>query len=168
MAAVRECARVPRVHVGASRARSCCSWAARSASPGSGITTGAVAWDLLQYDYHGKLQTLVRELNRLYRAEPALYEVDFHYIGFRVGGFPRRGRFGDRVSAARRRIGRDFVLFCCNFTPVSARRGIGFGVPEEGFYEEIFNSDSEMFGGSNMGNGGLVSSVPAETARPAA
>ena len=53
----------------------------------------------------------------------------------------------------------DFVVFCCNFTPVP-RIGYEFGVPEEGFYEEILNTDSEMFGGSNIGNGGLVSSKP--------
>ena len=45
------------------------------------------------------------------------------------------------------------MLFCCNFTPVP-RQGYEFGVPEEGFYEEILNTDSELFGGSNMGNGG--------------
>ena len=38
--------------------------------------------------------------------------------------------------------------------------GYEFGVPEEGFYEEILNTDSELFGGSNLGNGGLVSSRP--------
>ena len=53
----------------------------------------------------------------------------------------------------------DFVLFCCNFTPVP-RQGYEFGVPEEGFYQEILNTDSELFGGSNMGNGGCVSSRP--------
>jgi 1,4-alpha-glucan branching enzyme len=53
----------------------------------------------------------------------------------------------------------DFLLFCCNFTPV-VRKLYEFGVPEEGFYEEILNTDSELFGGSNLGNGGLVSSRP--------
>jgi 1,4-alpha-glucan branching enzyme len=118
--------------------------------------TGGVTWDLLQYAYHQKLQTLVRELNRLYRSEPALYQVDFHYSGFEwidfhdgdgsVIAFLRRGEHGP-----------GFVMFCCNFTPVP-RENYRFGVPEEGFYEEIFNSDAEMFGGSNVGNGGLVSS----------
>jgi len=45
----------------------------------------------------------------------------------------------------------------CNFTPV-ARRLYGIGVSEEGFYQEILNTDSELFGGTNVGNGGLVSS----------
>ena len=76
-----------------------------------------------------------------------------------MGGFPRLGELHHRLHPARRRPGADSSLFCCNFTPVP-RKGYEFGVPEEGFYEEIFNTDAEMFGGSNMGNGGLVSSRP--------
>ena len=53
----------------------------------------------------------------------------------------------------------DFLLVCCNFTPV-ARQFYEIGVPEEGFYQEILNTDSELFGGSNLGNGGVVSSRP--------
>jgi len=117
-----------------------------------------VRWELLEFDYHRKLQTLMRELNRLYRASPALYQVDFHYTGFEwvdfhdweasIIAFLRRAEDPD-----------DFILFCCNFTPVP-RQGYEFGVPVEGFYEEILNTDSELFGGSNMGNGGCVSSRP--------
>ena len=51
------------------------------------------------------------------------------------------------------------LLVCCNFTPVT-REKYEFGVPEEGFYEEVLNTDSAMFGGSNVGNGGMVSSRP--------
>ena len=57
------------------------------------------------------------------------------------------------------------MLFCCNFTPVP-RQKYRFGVPEEGFYEEILNSDSELFGGSNMGNGGVVSTQPVPSHGP--
>jgi 1,4-alpha-glucan branching enzyme len=119
---------------------------------------GSVRWELLEFDFHRKLQTLARELNRLYRANPALYQVDFNYTGFEwvdfhdwehsVIAFIRRGEDPD-----------DFLLFACNFTPVP-RSGYEVGVPEEGFYEEILNTDSELFGGSNMGNGGFVSSRP--------
>jgi 1,4-alpha-glucan branching enzyme len=115
-------------------------------------------WDLLQYDYHRKLQTLARELNRLYRAEPAMHEVDFHWSGFEwvdfhdvdhsIIAFLRRAENPD-----------DFLLFCCNFTPVP-HPGYRFGVPAGGFYSEIFNTDADMFGGSNMGNGSGVSSEP--------
>jgi 1,4-alpha-glucan branching enzyme len=119
---------------------------------------GSLPWDLLQYDYHRKLQTLARELNRLYRAEPAMHEVDFHWSGFEwvdfhdvdhsIIAFLRRAENPD-----------DFLLFCCNFTPVP-HPGYRFGVPATGFYSEIFNTDADMFGGSNMGNGSGVSSEP--------
>jgi 1,4-alpha-glucan branching enzyme len=117
-----------------------------------------IRWELLEFDPHRKLQALVRELNRLYRASPALYQVDFHYTGFEWVDFHD---WEASVIAFLRRAEdpSDFLLFCCNFTPVP-RQGYEFGVPEEGFYEEILNTDSELFGGSNLGNGGLVSSRP--------
>jgi 1,4-alpha-glucan branching enzyme len=116
----------------------------------------SVQWDLLAFDYHRKLETLARELNRLYRSEPALYEVDFHHSGFEWVDFHDAD---SSIIAFLRKSenGKDSLLFCCNFTPVP-RQGYRFGVPEAGFYEEILNSDSEFFGGSNMGNGGIVSS----------
>jgi 1,4-alpha-glucan branching enzyme len=116
----------------------------------------SVRWQLLEFDLHRKLQALVRELNRLYRASPALYEVDFHYSGFEWVDF--RDSESSIIAFLRRAEDpADFLMFCCNFTPVP-RTGYEFGVPEEGFYEEILNTDSEIFGGSNLGNGGLVSS----------
>jgi 1,4-alpha-glucan branching enzyme len=118
----------------------------------------SIPWEILEFDYHRKLQSLVRELNRIYRANPALYEVDFHYSGFEWVDFHD---WGASIIAFLRKAEdpKDFLLFCCNFTPVP-RKGYEFGVPEAGFYEEILNTDSEMFGGSNMGNGGMVSSRP--------
>jgi|SRR5579871_301717 len=117
-----------------------------------------VRWELLEFDLHRKLQSLMRELNRLYRANPAMYEVDFHHKGFEWVDFRD---WNNSVIAFLRRAEdpRDFLLFCCNFTPV-VRKVYEFGVPEEGFYEEILNTDSELFGGSNTGNGGLLSSRP--------
>ncbi|MBC8165320.1 MAG: 1,4-alpha-glucan branching protein GlgB, partial [Bryobacteraceae bacterium] len=116
----------------------------------------SVPWDLLQFEPHRKLQAMVIELNSLYRSAPPMYEVDFHYTGFEWVDF----RDADSSVIAFLRRGEDssdFILFCCNFTPVP-RKEYRFGIPESGFYEEIFNSDSALFGGSNMGNGGLVSS----------
>ncbi|MGA2197437.1 MAG: 1,4-alpha-glucan branching protein GlgB, partial [Bryobacteraceae bacterium] len=114
-----------------------------------------IRWELLEFELHRKLQTLMRELNRLYRASPALYQVDFHYSGFEWVDF--RDSENSVISFLRRAEDpKDFLLICCNFTPV-ARQGYEIGVPEEGFYEEILNTDSELFGGSNVGNGGLVS-----------
>jgi 1,4-alpha-glucan branching enzyme len=115
-------------------------------------------WELLEFDLHRKLQTLARELNRLYRETPALYQVDFHYTGFEWVDF--HDWENSIISYIRRAEDpKDFVLICCNFTPVP-RKMYEVGVPEEGFYQEILNTDSELFGGSNMGNGGLVSSRP--------
>ena len=118
----------------------------------------SVRWELLEFDCHRQLQTLMRELNRLYRSSPALYQVDFHSTGFEWIDFHD---WEASIIAFLRRAEdpSDFILFCCNFTPVP-RQGYEFGVPEEGFYEEILNTDSELFGGSNMGNGGCVSSRP--------
>ena len=53
----------------------------------------------------------------------------------------------------------DFLLFCCNFTPVP-RMNYQVGVPAQGFYEEVLNTDSEAFGGGNLGNYGGVASLP--------
>jgi 1,4-alpha-glucan branching enzyme len=117
-----------------------------------------IQWELLQFDPHRKLQTFVQELNRLYRANPALYEVDFHYSGFEWVDF--HDVENSIISFIRRAEDpKDFILFCCNFTPVP-RMNYEIGVPEEGFYQEILNTDSELFGGGNMGNGGAVSSRP--------
>ena len=115
-----------------------------------------IRWELLEFEPHRKLQELMRELNKLYRASPALYQVDFHYRGFEWVDFKD---WENSVIAFLRRAEdpKDFILVCCNFTPV-VRQGYEFGVPEEGFYEEVLNTDSELFGGSNVGNGGLISS----------
>jgi len=117
-----------------------------------------VPWELLQYDYHRKLQSMVSELNRLYKTHKPMYEVDFHHSGFEWVDF--RDVESSIIAFIRRAENpQDFLLFCCNFTPVP-RTDYRFGVPEAGFYEEIFNSDSEAFGGSNFGSGGLVTSDP--------
>ena len=117
---------------------------------------GSVHWELLQYGYHRKFQALVAELNRLYREEPALYEVDYHRTGFEW--IDIHDVEGSVVSFLRR--GEDsgnYIVFVCNFTPVP-HQGYSVGTPDLGFYREILNTDSELFGGSNVGNGGILSS----------
>jgi 1,4-alpha-glucan branching enzyme len=109
-----------------------------------------VRWDLLQWDVHRKLQLLVQELNSFYRANPPLYEVDFTWTGFEWIDFSDAEH--SVIAFIRRAKNRDdYLLFCCNFTP-AVLKGYEFGVPDEGFYREIFNTDAEMFGGSNVGN----------------
>jgi 1,4-alpha-glucan branching enzyme len=118
----------------------------------------SVRWELLQYDYHRKLQTMVAELNQFYQAHPAMYEVDFHYTGFDWVDF----RDMDHSVIAFLRKARDprqNLLFCCNFTPVVHER-YEFAVPEPGFYEEVFNTDWARFGGSDAGNAAGVASRP--------
>ena len=115
-------------------------------------------WELLHFEFHRKLQVFVRELNWLYRTHPAFYEVDYHWGGFEWVDF--RDVDGSTISFIRRpQGGSPFLLFVCNFTPVP-RWNFRVGVPDPGYYREVFNSDAEMFGGSNLGNSGGVMSEP--------
>ena len=120
-----------------------------------------VRWELLDFDYHRRLQRLVQHLNRLYRAQPALYQVDYHWDGFQWVDFHD---VDHSVIAFLRRAAdpSDFLLVCGNFTPVP-RAGYRFGVPEPGFYEEVLNTDAVEFGGSGVGNppGAATEPVPA-------
>jgi 1,4-alpha-glucan branching enzyme len=107
-------------------------------------------WHLLQYEPHQKLQRFVRDLNHLYISEPALFQVDFDWQGFEWIDF----RDSDNSVAAFLRKAKnpqDSLLFACNFTPVP-REHYRLGVPQPGFYEEILNSDADIYGGSNVGN----------------
>jgi 1,4-alpha-glucan branching enzyme len=107
-------------------------------------------WDLLQWHSHLGVQKLVADLNALYRRERALYEQDFHGHGFE---WIDCHSASDSVLVYMRkaRDPADFVVVCCNFTPV-VRYGYRIGVPSGGWYQEVFNSDSEYYGGSNVGN----------------
>jgi len=111
-------------------------------------------WSLLQYPIHYKLQTMVKELNWLYRREPALFEVDDTYHGFEwIDLQDSESSIITFLRFARNR--EDFIVFACNFTPVP-REGYRIGVPRAGLYRELFNTDSELFGGANLGNAGAV------------
>jgi 1,4-alpha-glucan branching enzyme len=111
-------------------------------------------WHLLQKDRHKGLQSLVRDLNTVYRAEPALFELDSSYEGFQWVDF--HDQDNNIVSFLRkgyhRADGRQELLLCLfNFSPIP-RHDYRLGVPLEGDYEEIFNSDSQVYGGGNLGN----------------
>ena len=115
---------------------------------------GQLEWWLLQYPVHSKLQTMVKELNGLYRREPALYEVDDSFTGFEwIDLQDAESSVITFIRFAQDR--QDFIVFACNFTPVP-REGYRIGVPSAGVYSEIFNTDSELFGGANLGNAGAV------------
>jgi 1,4-alpha-glucan branching enzyme len=122
-------------------------------------------WDLLQWDTHSGVKKLVADLNQFVRREPALHEVDFEYTGFEwidcnarddsVLAYMRKGKNPD-----------DFLVVVCNFTPV-VRENYPIGVPRGGWYQEVFNSDSQFYGGSNVGNfPGMMAQEPGWHFRP--
>jgi 1,4-alpha-glucan branching enzyme len=117
----------------------------------------SVPWDVLQYPIHQGLQCFVRDLNSLYRSQPALYEVDFDHTGFEWVDISDVEK--SVISFLRRAADpADSILFACNFTPVP-RHNYSMGVPKAGFYREILNSDAARYGGGNVGNaGGVMSS----------
>ena len=127
---------------------------------------GGVPWQLLQFPLHAGLQRFVRELNEVYRDQPALYQVDFKNTGFEWIDFTDIQK---SIIAFTRRAQdlEDEVVVICNFTP-EPRFGYEVGVPKYGYYKEILNSDGARFGGGNLGNGGGVMSVAApKHGRPA-
>jgi 1,4-alpha-glucan branching enzyme len=108
----------------------------------------------LEHEQHRKLQKFVRDLNHLYVHEPALFEVDYNWEGFQWIDFQDTDQ--SLISFFRRAKTQDEIMvFACNFTPVP-RENYRLGVPLPGFYREVLNSDSEAYGGSNLGNlGGM-------------
>ena len=112
----------------------------------------SIDWHLLDGPLHAGLQRFVADLNRLYRAEPSLHELDFEPRGFEW--IDCNDNESSVVSLIRR--GRDageWIVAVLNWTPV-VRRGYRIGVPAAGFYRELLNSDAAVYGGSNVGNGG--------------
>ncbi|WP_341937169.1 1,4-alpha-glucan branching protein GlgB [Marinimicrobium sp. C2-29] len=105
-------------------------------------------WNLLDEPLHRGLHTAVGDLNRLYRTLPALYERGFSHEGFEWIDCHDSTQ---SIISFIRRSEKGFVLIALNFTP-TPREGYRLGVPEAGRYREIFNSDSEYYGGSNVGN----------------
>jgi 1,4-alpha-glucan branching enzyme len=116
---------------------------------------GEIDWFLLDDPNHAGIQRLIRDLNAVYRREPALHRRDASGEGFRwvigddransVFAFLRQGDSGDPP-----------VLVVCNMTP-APRHHYRIGVPREGRWREIANTDSRFYGGSDMGNDGGVS-----------
>ncbi|MBS0223154.1 MAG: 1,4-alpha-glucan branching protein GlgB [Proteobacteria bacterium] len=117
-----------------------------------------IDWFLLDQPDHAGVQRLVRDLNHLYRNEPALYARDSEPEGFRwIVGDDRSNsvfayfRLGHADQAP--------VLVVCNMTP-TPRHDYRIGVPRGGVWREIMNTDSRFYGGSDMGNSGALHAVP--------
>ncbi|MGC2063271.1 MAG: 1,4-alpha-glucan branching protein GlgB [Thermodesulfovibrionales bacterium] len=115
-------------------------------------------WHLLEELPHQRVQRYSRDLNRLYVSEASLHEVDFHYQGFEWIDF--RDADNSLISYVRYAKDRgDHIVVICNFTPVP-HYGYRVGVPEAGYYREILNSDSRLYGGSDLGNAGGLQADP--------
>lgn len=118
----------------------------------------SIEWDLLDWPMHRAVGRFVADSNRLYREEPAMHELDFESKGFEWIDF--RDTDQSILSFRRRaKVRDDFLIFVYNFTP-QPRHGYRLGVPLPGRYRELLNSDSEVYGGSNVGNLGGVTTEP--------
>jgi len=116
-------------------------------------TNGSADWYVLQYPFHQGVKNLIADLNRIYRETPALFEHEFEPEGF---AWIDCHDSDQSVLSYLRRAGTEVRAVVLNFTPVP-REGYRIGVPYPGPWREVFNSDSEYYGGSNIGNGaGLV------------
>jgi 1,4-alpha-glucan branching enzyme len=104
-------------------------------------------WQALEYAPHVGIGNLVRDLNRLYRDEPALHRHEFEHQGF---DWIDCHDAAQSVISYQRRCEDGFVVATFNFTPV-VRAGYRLGVPEHGRYRVLLNSDSSFYGGSNTG-----------------
>ncbi len=122
-------------------------------------------WHLLADSSHRGVQSLVRDLNKLYRSTAALHKLDCEPSGFEwidggnatqsVLSYIRRGSENDAPA-----------LVVCNFTPV-VQHGFRIGVPKEGRWNEQLNTDAATYGGSNVGNlGGVEAEEKSEHGRP--
>jgi 1,4-alpha-glucan branching enzyme len=121
-------------------------------------------WDLLDDPRHRGVQHLVRDLNQIYLAEPALHESDSIAAGFHW----LVGDDADNSVYAFLRISPNApsLLVVCNMTPV-ARSDYRIGLPDlvgdiakSDTWEEILNTDAAIYGGSNLGNSGQVAMAP--------
>jgi 1,4-alpha-glucan branching enzyme len=115
-------------------------------------------WHLLEHEMHRGLQRWVRDLNTCYRGEPALFELDFDPAGFAWVDC-NDDEQSTLTFLRRAHSSRDVILVACNFTPVP-RHGFRIGVPHEGRWREILNSDAPLYGGSGQGNLGGVDTTP--------
>ena len=115
-------------------------------------------WHLLQYAPHKSIQKWLKDLNRFYKNEPALYELDFESNGFKwvdcndwEGSIISFLRTGKTIK--------DQIFVVCNMTPVP-RSNYRIGIPLNGLWKEVLNSDAKEYGGSGFGNFGGLNATP--------
>ena len=108
-------------------------------------------WELLENENHRGLQKLTTDLNRIYQSFPELHANDFETDGFSwIDCNDREKSLLSFIRIDKKRD--DFLVVICNFTP-EVQNNYRIGVPKPGLYSELLNSDSEFYGGSNVGNG---------------
>ncbi|MBR6943056.1 MAG: 1,4-alpha-glucan branching protein GlgB [Fibrobacter sp.] len=110
-------------------------------------------WHLVSWDSHGKILQMMKVLNHIYKESAPLWEIDHYYTGFEWIWCDDADN--SIVSFVRKDDHGNMILCVFNFTPV-VRENYRLGAPARGAWKEIFNTDSEMFGGSNVGNFGEV------------
>lgn len=111
----------------------------------------ALDWHLADYDRHQGVQASVRDLNHLYTRIPSLYQRNFRSDGFEWIDCHDSTQ---SIVSYIRSSDSEFTVVILNFTPVP-RYNYRIGVPAAGSYQEVFNSDSSFYGGSNLGNPGV-------------
>ena len=118
---------------------------------------GELEWWVAALPEHAGMQQWIRDLNRVYRGERSLHQIDFSHEGFE---WIDAGNSEMSVLAfLRKSVGGPLILVVTNFTPVPHRNFL-VGVPARGAWREILNSDAHEYGGSGWGNLGRVESVP--------
>ena len=117
---------------------------------------GELDWILFSFDGHRGLHTLVKDLNAMLRAEPALYQHDYDWSGFSWMDFS--DHIGSVYSFARKAEGARPLLWAFNFTPV-VRYNYYVNCPHGGLWQELFNSDHHNYGGSGVLNSGAIQAV---------
>ncbi len=113
-------------------------------------------WELLNQDKHAQMNRYMKELNKFYQNYPAMYQLDFDVEGFE---WISNMDADHSIITFTRKTGKteETLLIVCNFTPV-VYQGFSIGVPFEGKYKEIFNSDKELYGGQGNVNSRLKQS----------
>ncbi len=111
-------------------------------------------WDIVQHPVHRGLQSWMEQLNRFYRDEPAMHQLDAGNEGFEW--IDANDNAASTISLLRKSESpQDTILVVCNFTPVP-RSGYRVGVPHGGYWKEMLNSDAREYAGSGQGNLGGV------------
>ncbi len=126
--------------------------------PGEWNHDRSLDWHLLDYAPHQGVLTIMKDLNHLYKSEPALYEFPFNEKGFEWVDYSDREN-SVMIFMRKGEQREDALIVVCNFTP-ETRQLYRVGVPFRGTWTEIFNSDNSKYGGSGVLNPGLQYTTP--------